>query len=250
MSLSFEKNIEAAFGGIRLPIPTDWPPIRISQEHPNMPWKNFGNKGSVLIEEAFLLYALVRMTKPKFVLDCGTWMGMSAAFMLEAVRDNGFGKVVTIEHHDAAVTAASLFFEQAGYKEIILVHGDVENYIPPEPIDFLMLDTETKDRLQQFHQLKPHFAEKCWVVFHDAGAVKGLRELVYPHLWWKTVRELAVFYVEERLMHTKGLKPGNCIVEGCGKPATHFKRFPLDVGCFILALCEEHKEYEVKSTTK
>jgi len=197
MPLDLEKRIEIAFGGIRLLMPKEWPPIRVCQEHPEQPWKNFGNKGSVLVEEAFLLYSLVRMSKPKFVLDCGTWMGMSAAWMAEGLRDNGFGRIVTVEHHDAAVVAASMFFEQAGYEEIELVHRKIEDYTPPEPIDFLMLDTETADRLSQFHQLKPFFADKCWVAFHDAGAIKGLRELSYPHLWWKTVREFALFYVEK-----------------------------------------------------
>lgn len=197
MPLQLERRIKAAFGGVHLPMPDEWPPIKVGREHPEQPWKNFGNKGSVLVEEAFFLYSLVRMTKPKFVLDCGTYMGMSAVWMAEALRDNGFGKIVTVEHHDAAVTAASMFFEQAGYKEIELVHKKIEDYTPPELIDFLMLDTETAERIKQFEQLKPFFAEKCWVVFHDAAAIKGLRGLPYPHLWWNTIREFALFCVEK-----------------------------------------------------
>lgn len=197
MALNLEKTIETAFGGIQFPFPWDWPPIKVGQEHPEQPWKNFGNKGSVLVEEAFFLYGLVRMAKPRFVLDCGTWMGMSAVWMAEGLRDNGFGRIVTVEHHDPAVVIASQFFRDAGYTEIELVHKKVEDYVPPEPIDFLFLDTETPTRLAQFHQLKPYFAEKCWVVFHDAGAIVGLRDLPYPHLWWKTVREFALFYVEK-----------------------------------------------------
>jgi len=196
MALNLEAQIGKAFGHVKLPYPADWPRVRVSQEHELQPWKNFGNRGSVLVEEAFLLYALVRMTKPKFVLDCGTWMGMSAAWMAEALRDNGFGRIVTVEHHDAAVTVATMFFEQTGYNEILLVHKKLEDYVPSEPVDFLMLDTETADRLKQFEQLKPHLADTCWVVFHDAGAIPGLKELGYPHLWFKTVRETAVFHVK------------------------------------------------------
>lgn len=197
MPLDLEKTIEATFGGIHFPFPQDWPPIKVRQEHPEQPWKNFGNKGSVLVEEAFFLYALVRMTKPRFVLDCGTWMGMSVAWMAQALRDNGFGRVVTIEHNESAITVARHFLGESGYSEVAIFPGKLENYVPEEPIDFLFLDTETHDRLKQFEQLKPFFAEKCWVVFHDAGAIKGLRELPYPHLWWKTVREFALFYVEK-----------------------------------------------------
>lgn len=197
MSLDFEKNIDEALGRIWFPFPQDWPPIKVGQEHPQQPWKNFGNRGSVLVEEAFFLYALVRMTKPKFVLDCGTWMGMSAAFMAQGLRDNGFGRIVTVEHHEAAIAIARHFLGEAGYSEVAIFPGKIENYVPEEPIDFLFLDTETHDRLKQFDQLKPHFAEKCWVAFHDAGAIKGLRELSYPCLWWKTIREFALFYVEK-----------------------------------------------------
>jgi predicted O-methyltransferase YrrM len=197
MSLKLEDCIAEAFAHVGLPYPESWPPIRVTQEHPNMAWKNFGNKGSILVEEAFLLYALVRMTKPKFALDAGTWMGMSAVWIAQGLRDNGFGEVVTVEHHDAAIPIARSFFEQTGYTEITLFHGGIDSYTPPKPVDFLVLDTETKERLAQFERLKPYLSDEAFVFFHDAGAIPDLNNLDYPRLWFKTIRETAVFQVKK-----------------------------------------------------
>ena len=70
------------------PVKVNWDTVdrlRIAFEEGTV-WKNFGNKGSILVEEAFLLYSLVRMTKPRYVVDLGTYIGISAIFLADALR--------------------------------------------------------------------------------------------------------------------------------------------------------------------
>ena len=53
---------------------------------------------SVTLEEAQLLYALVRATRPRNVLELGTGLGLSAFFIASALQVNGDeGYVLTLE---------------------------------------------------------------------------------------------------------------------------------------------------------
>ena len=54
------------------------------------------------IEMTDFLYGLVRMLKPKLIVETGTYRGHTAMFMAEACLENSFGKVVScdIENHN------------------------------------------------------------------------------------------------------------------------------------------------------
>lgn len=53
---------------------------------------------SVTLEEAELLYTLVRATRPRNVLELGTGLGLTAAFIATALAENGdSGTLVSIE---------------------------------------------------------------------------------------------------------------------------------------------------------
>jgi predicted O-methyltransferase YrrM len=191
----FQENICRVLG--KLGLPGHFDKFQLQREK-NSIWVNFGNTGSVLVEEAFLLYALVRMTKPQLVLDCGTYIGISAMFMAEALRDNCSGRIISIEHNSDTYGVARQVFAQTGYHEIELLHQEIETYHPTESIDFLFLDTETADRVQQFVKLFPDLSSNAWVVFHDAGACKDIDLIEYPYLHFKSIRETRVFHVEKK----------------------------------------------------
>lgn len=61
---------------------------------------------AVTLEDAEFLYALVRVTKPRRVLELGTGLGVSARFIGEALAENGDGMLWTVEsnaeYQDAA----------------------------------------------------------------------------------------------------------------------------------------------------
>lgn len=193
MAIDLEAYINRFFGNIHV----NWDTVHslaIQNEGKN---RNFGNKGSVLVEEAFLLYSLVRLTKPKYILDAGTYIGVAAMFMAEGLRDNGFGRIVSVEHNNDAYTISGRLFGQLSYSEIECHHMEIEDFVPSDKVDFLFLDTETADRVAQFNYLKQYFANCCWVVFHDAGACKDLESIKYPYLHFKTVREIRVYEVRQ-----------------------------------------------------
>ena len=48
-------------------------------------------------EVGALLYGLVRMTKPRICIETGTLVGDSAEWIGRALRDNGFGRLITCD---------------------------------------------------------------------------------------------------------------------------------------------------------
>ncbi|MGH6717822.1 MAG: class I SAM-dependent methyltransferase [Alphaproteobacteria bacterium] len=46
---------------------------------------------------ALMLYALIRRERPRAIVELGTGLGVSALWMAQAVKENGFGKVWTID---------------------------------------------------------------------------------------------------------------------------------------------------------
>lgn len=195
MDLAFEKHVSDFFD----PVIVNWDTVgrlRVSRED-STKWKNFSNKGSILVEEAFLLYSLIRMTKPEYVVDLGTYVGISPIFMAEGLRDNGFGDITTIEYHESAYKVAVLLFERLNYLEIDARYMRAEDFVPDRKIDFLFLDTETADRVSQFNHLLPHMSDQSWAVFHDAGACKDIDTIKHPYLHFKSVRELRVFNIRK-----------------------------------------------------
>lgn len=75
-------------------------------------WEGDLGKMAVTLEDAELLYALVRLVKPDCVLELGTGMGVSGRFIAEALAVNGRGELWTFEPaHDHAFAAHNVLTE-------------------------------------------------------------------------------------------------------------------------------------------
>lgn len=67
------------------------------KDGPHLRFEHPYQQMSVTLEEAELLYALVRALKPRNVLELGTGLGLSGRFIAEALVDNQDGELVTVE---------------------------------------------------------------------------------------------------------------------------------------------------------
>lgn len=75
-------------------------------------------------EAACFLRLLIRLTKPKNILEIGTSVGYSTASMAFAVKEYG-GQITTIEFDDKAADQAEKNFVKAGVSEYIkVIRGD------------------------------------------------------------------------------------------------------------------------------
>ena len=139
-----------------------------------------------------LLYTLIRALKPKTVVEFGMSFGISTLHLAAAVRDNGFGHVVTTEMSAAKVAAARKTFEETGLQDVITVlEGDALQTLPKhfdgEEVDFVLLDGWKELYTPVLRALEPRLARGALVVADDITF-----ESVQPYLAY--VRDLANGY--------------------------------------------------------
>lgn len=92
--------------------------------------------GSMFAHEGLKLYDLVRKHKPEIIVEVGSWEGCSTSYLASAVRDNGKGKVISIDFKkDAGKYMPDDLREFVEFRT-----KDALKYTPPEKIDFLFED--------------------------------------------------------------------------------------------------------------
>lgn len=126
------------------------------------------NDGGVEVEIGQLLYGLVKATKPAFVLETGTHVGVGASYLGTACRENNYGEVVTIEFIQENYQAACKLFTQLNLNYVVTaLFMDVAAYSPDKPIDILFLDTEPQTRFAELLKFYPHVKEGGFILIHD-----------------------------------------------------------------------------------
>lgn len=92
--------------------------------------------GSIFENEGKRLYDLVRDMKPDLIVEVGAHFGCSTTHMAYALKDNGKGKIISIDVNEGSHSL--LPDELKKYVEI--VHADALTYPVPENIDILFED--------------------------------------------------------------------------------------------------------------
>jgi len=135
------------------------------------------NDGGVEVEVAEFLYGLVRMVKPLFVLETGTHLGISAAYMGLACRENDRGMVVSCEIDPGCKQSAERLWQDIGLSvgsgqivECILAQSLNLDCI--HPINLLFLDSEPELRFDEFVKFWPAVSPGGLIIIHD----------LHPHL--------------------------------------------------------------------
>lgn len=135
-------------------------------------------KLSLLLDDAFmavspeigrLIYSLVRIHKPKLIVEFGTSMGISAIHIAAAIQDNGFGKLITTELNSKKVKIATDNMKEAGLGEYVeFRQGDAfETLADISDIDLLVLDGWKELYLPLLKQLESKLSKDCLVIADD-----------------------------------------------------------------------------------
>lgn len=118
-----------------------------------------------------LLYRLVREQKPQVVLELGTSLGVSTAYMSQGCRS---AQCYTIEGCPAIAKVARKNFRQLGLTNIELIQGNIDEKLPLlldrlEQVDFVFIDANhTSLALKKyFDMLMPKITEKSMIVVDD-----------------------------------------------------------------------------------
>lgn len=90
-------------------------------------FKAFPTSGQYDWFDGQLLYCLIRLLRPRGIVEISMSSGYSTAFMATALRANGHGCVHTFELDRRCVRSASRNFEQWGLSEFVRIHeGDAK----------------------------------------------------------------------------------------------------------------------------
>lgn len=145
---------------------TKCPELRIVPEYTNSTYGMI-TSGGVEIEVGEWIYALTRLMKPSFVLETGTYHGLSSSYIALALKENGTGSMVTI---DPLIyeNRASHTWEKLGISDIIeFKRMPSLDYTPDRPIDILFLDSEPCYRYKEFVKFFDNVNPGGIILIHD-----------------------------------------------------------------------------------
>jgi predicted O-methyltransferase YrrM len=151
--------------------------------HPHCPqeqahlFQTFSGAGTE-IETLWLLWALIRRTKPQMVLETGTLRGVGTFALSSALKENGRGKLISLEmDKDIAIKAYSVFNDSdiAGYFEIINMNSleFIEKLDTQKTkFDFAFFDSKNNIRPAEFKMLYEKGGLTNLVAFHDTSRLR------------------------------------------------------------------------------
>src|SRR5713226_5643621 len=141
------------------------------------------------VEVLEFLQSLVTTTKPKLVVETGTFMGISTLWVAEGLKQNGEGKIVTCEFDPVVCQKARERIEESGLKKWIELRNESSLEIKVNaPIDLFFSDSAIEIREQEVRHFLPQMSPDGLILMHDASS----------HL--KTVRQAALKMEEEGLI--------------------------------------------------
>jgi predicted O-methyltransferase YrrM len=158
---------------------------------------------AVAPEVGRLIYLLVRSRRPSLVVEFGASFGLSTIHVAAALRDNGFGRLVTTEQCESKAIRAAQHLAQAGLSDLVEIRqGDAFKTLAGiGGIDLLLLDGWKPLYLPLLRQLEPAFSPACLVIADD---VVCMPEKLAPFL--AHVRNRANGYVSALIPVDDGLE--------------------------------------------
>lgn len=131
-----------------------------------------------------LLHALVCMCNPQLAVELGSAFGMSSMYVVDAIREVGYGEFVGIELEAWRAEIAQRNIESVTPECGKVVAGPIERVLPEavpenggEKIDFAFVDAVHKyENTMEYHQLlKKRIGEGAIVVYDDINWSEEMR---------------------------------------------------------------------------
>jgi predicted O-methyltransferase YrrM len=125
---------------------------------------------AVASEVGRLLYLLVRSRRPALIVEFGTSFGLSTIHLAAALRDNGFGHLITTEQSASKASRAAQHLAEAGLSDLVEIRqGDAFQTLSAiDGIDLLLLDGWKPLYMPLLRQLEPALSPGCLVIADDA----------------------------------------------------------------------------------
>jgi predicted O-methyltransferase YrrM len=135
-----------------------------------------------------ILYHLARLERPLCVLELGTCVGISAAYIATGLRRNGLGRLWTLEGSPTLADIADTTLKGVGCDHIAsVVRGPfyrmLEQTLAQRKFDLVFIDGhhDGAATIRYFQQIKPHLEPGATVLFDDIGWSDGMAQA------WSTI---------------------------------------------------------------
>ena len=180
-----QKKLKAALSSL-VNIISILPQLDIKGAIPPFPHQGFEITG----EEAVFLFHLIRRQRPKLIMELGS--GSSTVLFAAALRANGSGRIISIEHDAAHVKHTAALLEQAELSDRVQLVAapladlslngrtfqwyDLDSHLKTlgEKVDLLFVDgppgkVQSLSRFPALPMLLPHLSPRAIVVVDDGA---------------------------------------------------------------------------------
>jgi predicted O-methyltransferase YrrM len=130
-----------------------------------------------------LLYCLVRSIRPSRLIELGTNLGVSAAYMAAALHLNTHGRLVTIDFSRPRLILAAELISNLGLNSVEFVHGSFDAHLTQSiaslrGVDFAFVDGDHQrdSTVRYFDTILAHIAPGGVIVFDDIRWSAGMAE--------------------------------------------------------------------------
>jgi len=129
--------------------------------------------------EARLLYALAHEYQPNTVIELGTNVGISSAYIAAGLNN---GRLITFESSPYRLRVAQELHQNVGLTRVDYRRGLFKDTLPPSldelpPVDMAFIDGhhQYQPTLDYFNLIWKHSTERCVFIFDDIRWSKGMR---------------------------------------------------------------------------
>ena len=130
------------------------------------------------VEVLEFLRTLVTTTKPNLVVETGTFMGVSTLWIAEALRMNGFGRIVSCEYDPKVFAAAREKIDASEFSDLIDLRNESSLEMKVDgTIDLFFSDSDMPIREQEVRRYLPQISPFGIILMHDASShLKQVRD--------------------------------------------------------------------------
>jgi len=144
--------------------------------HPER-WKMYDSMSAEVEVLDFLKQTVITL-KPELVVETGTFMGVSTLAIAEGLKQNGFGRVITVEFDPKVFAKAKERIDASGLATWIDARNQSSLDVQVEgTIDLLFSDSDIHLREREVRHFLPQISPTGLILIHDASSLqKVVRE--------------------------------------------------------------------------